>query len=32
MANADNSNMATLLTTAPKRPRYTFSFKETGKF
>ena len=32
MANGDNFNMATTLTTAPKRPTYIFSFKETVKF
>ena len=32
MTNEDNFNMATILTTAPKRPTYTFSFKETVKF
>ena len=32
MANVDNFNMATILTTAPKRPTYTFSFKETVNF
>ena len=25
-------NMATILKTAPKRPTYTFNFKETVKF
>ena len=32
MANGENFNMATILTTAHKRPTYTFSFKETVKF
>ena len=32
MANGGNFNMATILTTAPKIPTYTFSFKETVKF
>ena len=31
MANGDNFNMAAILTTAPKRPTHTFSFKETVK-
>ena len=32
MANGDNFTMATVFTTAPKKPTYTFSFKETVKF
>ena len=32
VANADKFNMATILTTAPKRPTYTFSLKETVNF
>ena len=32
MANGDNFNMATILTTAAKIPTYTFSFKGTVKF